>query len=389
MTETNTNTTNEMIETITILTVDNRETKVIPDIRTEFELGPVFDNFVNPNNEKIKTTYNVATINAGDYIISSRFMLNGEEKTLIHACIERKSFKDLAASIKDNRVDNIEKMARYRTESNCCLYLLIEGPHCPTYQTQFANIKYQQLLAVIDSLMIKDNVKVIHTPNKKESARRMKFLTESYAKVFERDILPKLLNDVEHNNIQHNRLFGGLTESLGNANFTTDQQDLLTIIKAWSTLGGITKNTARIIQEHYSITDFITGKITNETVNNIIDTQTGRKLSPGVINVLTKKYNLNNTQSVKLLSCFPQLSQSSAGNLLLYKKLSELCNMTEAELAQQKINDKQKLGNKKAQTVYKFLHNKKFNITVNTNQKSQQDQPIQLAQTPIDYNDLF
>ena len=76
--------------------------------------------------------YVVKTINSGDYLVCTR----GPGGPRVLAVIERKSLEDYAASFKDGRHANMEKLYALRSRSGCQVFLILEGPAFPVQQHQ-------------------------------------------------------------------------------------------------------------------------------------------------------------------------------------------------------------------------------------------------------------
>lgn len=110
-----------------------------------------------------------------DYVI----ILNGK----IVAVVERKTLNDYAASFKDRRHENKSKLLNLRNKCGCRIYYIVEGAVNPEYTTEYAGIKYQNILASMQDLMISDNIHVITTCNAQHTAKSLKMLCESYIRV--------------------------------------------------------------------------------------------------------------------------------------------------------------------------------------------------------------
>ena len=100
------------------LIIDDREHNVIP----------FFNTAVIPPN----ISYKVSRINYGDY------SLVYEDKIIF--IIERKTWKDLAASLKDGRSKNIQNLLKIREDTNCILIYLIEGNPIPSSSAVFCRL---------------------------------------------------------------------------------------------------------------------------------------------------------------------------------------------------------------------------------------------------------
>ena len=351
--------------TSTLLTIDKRESKIIPFIEAEFELGPTFSDNTGPDGMPIITDYTSKQMDVGDYIISSTFQTpENESKTVIHACIERKSLRDFSASIKDGRLDNIEKMVNLRRESECMLFLLIEGPANPELTTEYAGIPYSKILASIDSTMIKYNIQVIHAGTPLKTAKRLKFLTESFARHFVRNVLPELGNQTPG----AVPVFGNMEEPIGKSGFTPEQKEQKSIIAMWSSVKGISPPTAMLLAQNFTLRQYLLGEITEANLRAIVNPKTGRGLATrsvnSVLNSLTFLDSSDDGQAAKFIAACPGISKDSATNMVFAHTLRQLINMPADELRNVPVSSSKKCGPARAKTLLAMLE-KKLNATQN------------------------
>lgn len=206
--------------------IDDRETAVIP----------FFNEFPNPSAQ-----FKVERINFGDYAVMY------DDKILI--IIERKTWKDLSASIKDGRKHNIEKLKKIRSDTGCQIFYLIEGNPIPKSTTKFARIPHKNLQAHLDHLILRDNVRVIYSKNQKGTVFRIFELVRNYL-----SIQPPLINLVEA---------AGGVEQLKKQVVSEEAN----IYKLWCAIPNITEKTASIfIEKKYHISDLFLKKITKDEI---------------------------------------------------------------------------------------------------------------------------
>jgi ERCC4-type nuclease len=139
-----------------LLIVDDREHQVIPHFAECFP----------------KTLYKVNRINNGDYCV----VRNGK----IIIIIERKTWKDLASSFGDGRIENVNNLLKVREQTGCAIYYLIEGNPCPSRTRKIGRIPYKNLRAHLDHLMMRDNIHVIHSKSVADTVVRLKELIINY-----------------------------------------------------------------------------------------------------------------------------------------------------------------------------------------------------------------
>jgi ERCC4-type nuclease len=151
------------------LVCDTRERAIQDHINAEFRKPLVFAK------SRGTLTCEVRQIDVGDYAI-----LHGDNPLAI---IERKSLKDYAASFKDGRHANRVKLLNFRLLTGCKIFYVVEGPLNPDYETEFAGIKYQNILASIQDLMIEYEIYIVRTLNGEHTAKELRMLCESYLRL--------------------------------------------------------------------------------------------------------------------------------------------------------------------------------------------------------------
>jgi hypothetical protein len=109
----------------------------------------------------------ITRMTVGDYA----FVSKAEDRVVL--IVERKSLSDLAASIKDGRIDNHETLLNAREESGCRIMYLVEGPSYPGLDRKFGGILFKCLQGKLDNLMLRDNVQVVWTRDEAHTARRL------------------------------------------------------------------------------------------------------------------------------------------------------------------------------------------------------------------------
>jgi len=139
----------------TYLIVDARERAVIPFIETELQ----------------SHAFVVKQVTTADYLICRHRPEERESRVI--AAIERKTHEDFAASFKDARCENINKLRALRAATGCQLYYFIEGPAFPSPNRRFARIPFSCILASITKLMVRDGVFIVQTENESHTAKRL------------------------------------------------------------------------------------------------------------------------------------------------------------------------------------------------------------------------
>lgn len=240
------------------LICDTRERAIQDSINAEFSKPAVFAK------TKGEMVCNVKQVEVGDYAI--------EVDGRLAAVLERKTLKDYGASFKDNRHANKAKLLNARIGSGCKIYYIIEGPLNPDYDTEYAGIKYKNILASVHDLMIKDSIFVIRTQDGQHTARELKMLCESHIRV-ERS---RPVSEFEGE-----RASVSFEEVLVTAKLTPDEKLAKCRVEAWKSLPGVGNPTAIYLATQYKLADWINGeiKVENFTFNGRRNNKVGGLLS--------------------------------------------------------------------------------------------------------------
>ena len=102
------------------------------------------------SNNYIDIYYDIKRLLIGDFVIYK----NG-----VQAVFERKTWDDLASSIKDGRKYNIQKLLELKNETGCKLFYIIEGIPTPFHQ----NIPLNNLQAHLNHLIWRDNIHILYS----------------------------------------------------------------------------------------------------------------------------------------------------------------------------------------------------------------------------------
>jgi ERCC4-type nuclease len=145
------------------ITVDDREKAVIP--------------YMDELADKYNINYNVQRCLIGDYTISY--------KNMILIAIERKTWTDLASSMRDGRKENIKKLMELRDKTDCQLAYLIEGDATPNFTAKFGRLPYKNLRAHLDHIAFRDGIHMIYSKNEQYTAERLFELATNYLTIKE------------------------------------------------------------------------------------------------------------------------------------------------------------------------------------------------------------
>jgi len=235
-----------------ILKVDNRERSLHEHLDAVFNAPPMFvTDLCQPQHSQLEI---------GDFII----VAEKENFTQVLAVIERKTLKDYAASLKDGRIINTEKLIRLREETGCQVYYLIEGGLNVSYDHQICGIEYYKILANIRDAQIIHNIDILNTIDKLHTARELKFLVERYTKNY----------DTISSRIKVTGAFDDVVEKCK----PTDEQQLRNNLAImWTNLLSKSRVQTKItpslkgvkMAQTFTVRDWILGKISEEQVRDI------------------------------------------------------------------------------------------------------------------------
>ena len=247
-----------------LIVCDDRETKICALARDQYD------------------NIQIEHLNVGD------FLLCYDNHPLV--VVERKTWSDLAASMKDGRLKNIEKLRAYRDSTGAKIAYLIEGicrPH------EIVNgIPYRNLRAHLDHLLFTDQIIELYSINQKDSLRRLQEFASNLDKFGQ-----KIEQPVD-----------GIQTAKIRTELTNDQIS----DKIWSSFDNISEQSARAFRS-YKIEDLYTGNIQLEELSNIV--VGARKFGPKRAQKILDQ--LNDMSSLrKLLCAVPKISTKRAQYLI-------------------------------------------------------------------------
>jgi len=351
------------------LIVDNRE-KIVFDYKKIWDVPHI--------------EYEIKTITTGDYILIDKHgLITGTGEDKIMAVIERKSYEDFAASLKDGRIYNKEKLIKLREQTGCKVFILLEGKFKPDGYAN--NIPMKAIESHVFHLMFREDFLILYSSGVEETVKLIERLCKSLTTLKYNQINNIVVKSEDKNvvksedknvvksedknvvksedniNIVDNPTTN--TTDIKGSNETEKQlNDLLTQkhIKTdeeiacilWSKFRGITGETANLFLQIGSIYDLFNGQI------SVKDIQIhGKKLHK----TIHKSFlNLDSSIQIKILSEIPGVSAITAKEI--YQNVGGiimLVNFGEEVLATKNYKPDKKIGTKRAQNIYKFLTYKK------------------------------
>lgn len=318
------------------LVCDDRERAVIPFFEESY----------------IKNDYGVSVevkrLQIGDFAM----MYNGK----IIANFERKSWVDLSASIKDNRMDNVNKMLSLREQTNCKLLYIIEGKCRNSPTKKFARIPYKALLAKLDHLIMRDDIHIIYSKDPADTAVRLIEFCTNYL-----SLLQKMGAGVKNEIVEGEETQNEEPEKQKDMDIlctAIPTSDLQIVYKMWSSIPNITNTTATLfIDAGYHISDLFLGKISEQTI------YTMKYPSGTIIGARAKKIlkvlddNSNYKHKCNIISSIPGVTVKTAAVILVTISFVELLQgkYTVDHIAEIKKTEKTKIGKSAAEKINKFM----------------------------------
>ena len=145
------------------IVVDDRERAVVP--------------YLQAYSIKTSIDFKIQRNEVGDYAIIY--------KGYILMIIERKTWADLAASFRDGRKENVNKLLELRKRTGCQIAYLIEGPATPPLTQLFGRIPVRALRAHLDHLSIRDGIHMLYSKDEDYTAMRLFELATNYLSIKE------------------------------------------------------------------------------------------------------------------------------------------------------------------------------------------------------------
>jgi ERCC4 domain len=304
-----------------ILKVDNRERSIHEHLNAAFSTPPLFCAELSAPE--------FAQLDIGDFII----MAEKENATQILAVIERKTLADYAASLKDGRIINTEKLIKLREETGCQVYYLIEGSIGVSHETQICGIEYYKILANIRDAQILHGINVLNTANKLKTAEELKFLVERYI--------------VSYTQISGRiKITGAFDEIMEKCKPTEEQTLIKDIGVIWTNLLSNavikTKVTPSVkafkLGSTYTLLQWVMGEISETELSEI--RINNRRLEAKHIESISKP--MNPQTQLKALTCIKGISADFAVGILKVTNIAEI--ISEPRVVKLTVIGNRKLG---------------------------------------------
>lgn len=305
------------------------------------------NNPVNPNLNNTPGVTNVnleevSTTSSEDSIINSEMTTTVQDNSCdkILAVIERKSLNDYAASFKDGRHENREKLVKLREHTNCKVYYLIEGPINPKLTRKFQRIPYSNILCSIDNLVIVNDFHIIRTVNTDHTVDRLKFLLQSYTK--KQDILlPEMVE--------------GGSQILLDLKPTKEEKLNRCVYEGWAKIPWVSIEFAKVLYRNFTLYELFNNQIDYNVLTELT-LPSGRSPSKKTFDKI-KNWNKIEGLAEKILSCCPQLTLSTIAKIKSQISIEELLSdLDQNKIANLQKTDNRKIGKVLAENIINYLN---------------------------------
>ncbi len=289
--------------------------------------------------------HTTAQLTIGDFIITR----SDGKHTHIAAIIERKEITDFAASLKDGRHGNKEKMLSLGAKTHARVYYIVECPGKPRPTDYFGGIAFRNICAAIDHLQFRDNIHIIWTENTLDTASRLRILCDNLCTV---EWAPG-----EEVVSEPTEIIGGTPEEIINAVTTPIRKTDHEIAREmWACYRGISIISADEFIAKWSIREIVCSEIPAEIIC-AHRTVIGRAIAKSTARSLIMR---DPGAEIRILSKIPRVSFDSAKELVARWPLAYLITMGEAALAEVPLK-KSKVGAARAASIIRLVSYKGTN----------------------------
>jgi ERCC4-type nuclease len=317
--------------------------EIVVDDR-ERAVSPFFEDL--SHSEHIQ--YSTKRLEVGDYAICYR--------NFIMIIIERKTWADLAASLRDGRKANIQKLIALRESTGCQIVYLIEGDPCIKQSKMVSRIPAKNLRAHIDHIAFRDGIHMIYAYDQQGSAERIFELARNYCSIKPSpflDVDEIIGGDIDSSNQQL------LTDkSINDAKTLSIQEQLLQCLPG---VGSIVSNILAendislytLYHETCSVEDVA---ILKYPTGGSIGLEKARKIC-AVKKLFMSESEKSKKIQIRILSTIPLISKATASTILENVTLASILDGTTSVEDLEKIHrsEKSMLGNKAASNIIAHL----------------------------------
>lgn len=317
--------------------------------------------------------YMQAQLGVGDYSIT--LPVSDQDAPVVVAVFERKTWSDLAQSIKDGRSQSQhKKLMRLRKTKHCQVYYIIEGAMGYADDRSIANIPFKNLHAKIRHNMIR-GIPYIQTKSAEHTARVLVQLARDYMKLYVSGELcvPECMTAEDRETYEHckqtlrnlqKKYTGARQLAVGGDGDSaapqvpqelkhTARKNSDLVYAAWRSLPGVSDRTAALLMEKYKLSDIVAAN--PERYSDLLreisqmqyasGTRIGNIRAGKILSVLCMDADHRDTVAeAKVLTCVPGISKDTAQIIAQNFALYDIFN---GRIAEDQIADLKKTNGKK------------------------------------------
>jgi ERCC4-type nuclease len=280
--------------------------------------------------------YKIQRNEVGDYAITY--------KGYILLIIERKTWVDLAASLRDGRKENVNKLIALREKTGCQIGYLIEGDATPSFDKKFGRMPLKNLRSHLDHLSFRDGIHMFYSKNLEYTANRLFELAQNYLTL--KDIIKEI--DTMAPTANDDSLQQKQVKNLGmNEQLLRCIPGIGSIISTVLAEAGITL--ANLYLETYELDSIAKLKYAS---GSFIGIEKAKKICK-IKSIIDSNSVVNNTIKTKILMCVPLITKCTADKILSQVSLSSIINgeTPSDTIANIYKTEKTRVGDKAAQNI--------------------------------------
>jgi ERCC4-type nuclease len=328
--------------------VDDREKAVFP--------------FLEDASHKYHIDYKIQRNEVGDYAICY--------KGYILMIIERKTWEDLSASMRDGRKNNVQKLIAVREKTGCQIAYLIEGNATPPFDKKYGRLPVKNLRAHLDHLAIRDGIHMLYSKDLEYTANRLFELAYNYSTTKEvikniDELESQKETSKEDDSKENSKANTGGNESVqlttkqdtAESKITINEQILRALPGVGSIISSVLAENGITLHKLYYEPDVDTLASYKYATGATIGLVKMNKIITGVKRTFTSESEASHKARLRILSCIPLISKATAEKILGEINLLDIIDrsITADELAAFQKTEKTKLGAKAANNIVLYL----------------------------------
>lgn len=248
-------------------------------------------------------------------------------------CIERKTWKDFSASLKDGRKDNVRKLLELRKRTNCHIIYLLEGSQL-SLKAHVGRIPFTNILAHMDHLMMRDGIHFVYSKSPQYSFERLMLLIKHWQS------LPMIERPVAPESVMTPSELKEICPKKSDADKT---------LELFKSLKHVSEKTALALSENIHISDLLCNRVEMNVIAQM------QYCNGKCIGQNRAKKILANMYPFSVLCALPGVSRVTAKAILDEFDIENICNG--ADLAEVRVSNR-KIGKNVINAIQQYLNPK-------------------------------